>query len=270
MPEQRSALDVGFADFVAVLLVETLESIVAAHTSQEERLAALRAAADLTVEQFASTGITMELLDATAARLFPDGEGGTTLAVGGPVPEAEALTELDVVLGAKDIDDAMLTEAGVTRIREALTLYLAGRQLDAVREVDARGVPRVRVEGGTLRAKLNFTAVDMSPPDADTERPAADKERSAAEATQVSPTVMQPWLAARSAVLSPVTTRLTGSVGERLIAWDSPLQAGVLDSIRRTRLVVSTPTVPAGGGEPEPTSRAEVFGEVEIRFRTEE
>lgn len=258
MPETRSALDVGFADFVAVLLVETLESIVAAHTSQEERLAALRAAADLTVEQFASTGITTELLDATAARLFPDGEGGTTLAVGGPVPEDEALTELGVTLGAKDKDGDRLTQAGATRIREALTLYLARRQLDAVRGAEARGIPRVRVEGGTVRAKLNFSAVDTSPP--------VETERTADPAA--SP--IEPRLAPRGEVLTPITTRLAASVGERLIAWESPLQAGVLDSIRRTRLVVSTPAASASGGEPEPTSRAEVFGEVEIRFRTEE
>jgi hypothetical protein len=260
MPEQRSALDVGFADFVAVLLVETLESIVAAHTSQEERLAALRAAAELSVEQFASTGITMELLDATAARLFPDGEGGTALAVGGPVPQDEALVELEVSLGAKDTDGDRLTEAGVARVREALALYLARRQLDAVREADARGVPRVRVEGGTLRAKLNFTAVDTSTAATDTQR---------SEAEPAAP-VAQPRLAARGEALSPIATRLAGTVGERLIAWESPLQAGVLDSIRRTRLVVSTPSTPTQGGEPGPTSRAEVFGEVEIRFRMEE
>ncbi len=259
MPETRSALDVGFADFVAVLLVETLESIVAAHTSQEERLAALRAAADLSVEQFASTGITTELLDVTAARLFPNGEGGTTLAVGGPVPDDEALTELQVTLRAEDSDGDRLTPAGVTRVREALAFYLARRQLDAVREAEARGVPRVRVEGGTLRAKLNFTAVEAS---------ASGVGEEPAAGPTVSPTA--PRLAPRGEVLGPLTTRLGTSLGERLIAWESPLQAGVLDSIRRTRLVVSTPAAPAGGSEPEPTSRAEGFGEGKIRFRTEE
>ena len=39
--------DVGFAEFVAVLLVETLDSIVASHASQEARLRALDAAADM-------------------------------------------------------------------------------------------------------------------------------------------------------------------------------------------------------------------------------
>ena len=179
MPERVNALDVGFADFVAVLLVETLESIVAAHTSQEERLAALRAAADLTASEFASAAITTELLDATAARLLPDGEGGTTLAVGGPVPPDDALAELDVTLGAKDSDPAGLTAAGVSRIRDAVALYLARRQLDAVREADARGLPRVRVEGGTLRAKLNFTAVDTAAPGPGNERgvPPAETSR---------------------------------------------------------------------------------------------
>ncbi|MEO7131966.1 MAG: hypothetical protein ABIZ07_11370 [Dermatophilaceae bacterium] len=260
MPEQPSALDVGFADFVAVLLVETLESIVAAHTSQEERLSALQAAAGLTVEEFAQTGITTELLDATADRLFPDGEGGSTLAVGGPLPDRDALDELGATLEKRDVKDKTLTASGVDRIREALTLYLARRQLEAFREADARGIPRVRVEGGTLRAKLNFTAVDTSP--RSPER-SVDPEAS---------TTQRAGLAARGGAVTAAANlglgRLPGTVRNQLIAWDSPLQAGILDSIRRTRLVVSTPVVATGGGEPEPTSRTEVFGEVEIRFRT--
>ena len=124
MPEQRNALDVGFADFVAVLLVETLESIVAAHTSQEERLSSLREAASLTVEEFAHTGISDELIDATASQLFPDEGGGTTLMVGGPIPGKDPLEELEVSLRRGDSNDDGLTQAGVTRLREALALLV--------------------------------------------------------------------------------------------------------------------------------------------------
>ena len=258
MPEKRSSFDVGFADFVAVLLVETLESIVAAHTSQEERLASLKAAAALTVEEFAQTGISVELIDITATQLFPDEAGGSTLIIGGAIPGKDALEELGVELRSGDSDKDGLTQAGVSRVREALAVYLARRQLAALKEAETRGVPRVLVEGGTLRAKLNFTAVGTDPP------PTAEAR---AETTDTKPTTGRviPGLSARE--LGILTdTRLR----KNLLAWDTPLQSEVLNSIRRTRLMVSTPLAPSGGGKPEETSKTEVFGEVEIRFRMEQ
>lgn len=247
MPEM-SAVDVGFADFVAVLLVETLDSIVASHTSQEERLRALDAAAELTPEEFAATGITDEVLAAMLAQLFPGGEAGTSLAVGGPVPDEEARAELGLELGDGDVDGGRLTEQGVETVQDAVALYLARRQLGAVREVARRGVPRVLVDGGTLRAKVNFTAVRGVPGDEEEE-----------EATSVAETRFD-------------TTRLTrlgtSSLRGNLVAWDSPIKAGVLDSIRNVRLRVAGPAVP-DAGEPQDEARTQVFGEVEIRFHTE-
>lgn len=257
MPEQRGAFDVGFADFVAVLLVETLESIVAAHTSQEERLASLQAAATLTEQEFAQTGIDTELVDATAAQLFPDGAGGTLLVVGGPVPDEDALQELEVSLERPDTDADGLTQTGVDRLRQGLALYVARRQLAALREAASRGVPRVLVEGGTLRAKLNFTAVEIAAAEA------SDTEPGTAEGDS-GPRVVEPELAERR-LPRIKDTKLRRS----LLAWNTPLQSNVLDSIRRTRLMVSTPVTPADGSKPEETNRAEVFGEVEIRFRME-
>lgn len=53
MPQVQRVTELGFADFVAMLLVETLDAIVASHSSQEERLRALSAAADQDLEDFA-------------------------------------------------------------------------------------------------------------------------------------------------------------------------------------------------------------------------
>ncbi|MFQ4150273.1 hypothetical protein AAGW05_16560 [Arthrobacter sp. LAPM80] len=258
MPEQPSVFDVGFADFVAVLLLETLESIVAAHTSQEERLSSLQEAAELTVEEFAQTGISVELIDMSATQLFPDDGGGTTLLTGGPVPGKDALDELAVTLRRGDTDEGGLTQAGVAHVRKGLALYLARRQLAALKEAQSRGIPRVLVEGGTLRAKLNFTAVDIG---------SRNTSEGRAEPTSEKPPSRQiaPILTARQIPgLSDEKLRST------LLAWDTPLQSDVLNSIRRTRLVVSTPDVLPGGSKPADTSWTEVFGEVEIRFRMEQ
>ncbi len=249
MPETAS--DVGFADFVAVLLVETLDSIVASHTSQAERLRSLEAAAQLTPEEFASTGIADEVLSAMLAQLFPGKDGGTSIVVGGPAPEEDALEELDVTLGGRAVRNGKLTKIGVAKVTKAALLYLATRQLEAVRETQRRGVPRVIVDGGTLRATLNFTAVNNE----DDPRP-----RPTTPPTRPSRT-------------DPLVAR---TVNANLVRFDSPIRAGVLDSIRRLRLNVTSPPVggsngPGGDGGPDgdgPTT-TQVYGEVEIRFRTE-
>ena len=134
---------VGFADFVAVLIVETLDSIVAAHTSQEERMRALDEALDLSVEDFAATAISDDVLATALIQSFPDGKGGTALIVGGPVPPDSTLEELAVKLTGSDVEGTApkqtLTARGVKRVTDALALHLASRQLAALRE--ARGEP---------------------------------------------------------------------------------------------------------------------------------
>ena len=155
----NTVTDVGFAEFVATLLVETLDSIVASHTSQEERLRALESAADLTREEIAATTITAGMVDAAVADLFPDGDGGTTIRTGGPTPGADALDELGIAL--KERPDGLVA-ADVTKVRNAVALFLAARYLESVQEVSRRGVPRVLVDGGTLRAKLAFTTTRVT------------------------------------------------------------------------------------------------------------
>lgn len=71
MPELQRVDELGFADFVAMLLVETLDAIVASHTSQEERLRALASAAEQNIEEFTSS-ITDDIVSAALAQLFPD------------------------------------------------------------------------------------------------------------------------------------------------------------------------------------------------------
>lgn len=201
---------VGFADLVAVLLVETLGSIVAVHTGQEERLVSLQASASLTEDEFAQTGIGVGLLDATAAQLFPDDAGGTTLLAGVPIPGKEALEEFEVSLRRGGTSGEGPAQAGALRVCEGLALYLARRQLAMLSEAGLRAVPRVLVEGGTLRAKLNFTAVDIAP--------AEPSE------TEAEPTVKKPR--DRRVVPDVTDRRLRGITDTRLrrslLAWDIP------------------------------------------------
>lgn len=247
MPEQTRLEEIGFADFVAVLLVETLDSIIAAHTSQEERLRALNESVQMDEEVFAQAGISAEQVYAALVEIFPDPEGGTTVVAGGPAPDKEVLTELGITLPAGSVNQNGLTSTGVTAIENGIRRILAARQLEALREVARRGAPRLVVDRGTLRAKLTFSAQSTgsapapSPGPTPGPTPAPDPQR------PTRPVRVPPGRLAR---------RLT---------WVPPLRSGVLDSVRDVRLKVATPS--AGG--PGSSSSTQVYGEVEISFHTE-
>ncbi|KGN39538.1 hypothetical protein [Knoellia subterranea] len=237
--------DVGFAEFVAVLLVETLDSIVASHASQEDRLRALDAAADLTPEEVAATSITAGMVDLTLVELFPDGKGGTTVAVDGPVPPPESLADLGVDLPSRD---GRLTSKDVGALRNAVALLLARRHLESVQEVRRRGVPRVLVDGGTLRAKLAFSTTRAT-------TPAPTPARAATPGLTPA--------ASRTALSTIPISRIGDLIGPRATV----LRPEVLDGIRDLRLRVRPPAQTTEPGEP--AEKADVFGEIEIRFRTE-
>lgn len=244
MPDSTVS-DVGFAEFVAVLLVETLDSIVASHASQEDRLRALEAAADFTPEQVAATSITAGMVDLTLVELFPDGQGGTTVGVGGATPEEDVLAELEVTVPRRD---GGLTSGDVGTIRNAVALLLARRHLESVQQVRRRGVPRVVVDGGVLRAKLAFTTTRRADP-----TPGPVPRGGSA----LTPAVT------RDVLSSLPVSRIDDLLGPRA----QVLRPEVLDGIRDLRLRVRPPETDPEPGTP--AEKADVFGEIEIRFRTE-
>lgn len=243
MPDTPAVADVGFADFVAVLLVETLDSIVAAHSSQEDRRRAVEESAAMTPEEFAATAVPDAVVAAALSRTFPGTDGGTALVVGGAVPRKDVLADLGVTLADGDLEGRRLTAAGVARVTEAVRLAIAHDQLESIREIARRGMPKVVVDGGTLRSKLTFSTV-----------------RSATTPTATPAAAPRPPAPA-------VTPSVRVGALDRLVTMRPVLSASVLDSIRDLRLTVRPPTAddPATPG----TTRADVYGEVEIRFHTE-
>lgn len=243
MPALHRVTELGFADFVAMLLVETLDAIVASHSSQEERLRALGAAADQSLDDFAEN-IDEEVLEATLAELFPDGSGATSVLDHGEVPPAAELAALGVVLTRAAVKDGNLTAAGVAQVRKGVRAHLARTHWESLQEVAHQGVPRVRVDGGVLRSKLTFSALHRE------------------EEEPVDP----------GAPGTRTVARVPGGLATSSRAM--LLQRGVLDSIAKTRLTVR-PAALAGGGGPvedpggEQQASATIYGEVEIRFHTE-
>lgn len=251
MPELQRVDELGFADFVAMLLVETLDAIVASHTSQEERLRALASAAEQNIEEFTSS-ITDDIVSAALAQLFPDGKGGTAVEEGAAPPSREDLDAIGIALVRGDVEGSneVLTARGVRRIAEGVRLHLAQSNLESIRRVALGGVPRVRVDGGVLRSKLTFSAMRRA------ESP-SEKVTPAGGIGRVSSLPL---------------------LSESRFAYVPILQKGLLDSIASTRLTVSPaltrPPVgggsgSTGGGSNTQESNATIYGEVEIHFHTE-
>lgn len=269
MPQMQRVSELGFADFVAMLLVETLDAIVASHSSQEERLRALNAAADQDLEDFTAT-IADEIVEGTLAELFPDGSGGTAVVEGGQVPPVTDLTTLGIVLTRAAVKAGRLTSAGVSQIRDAVRAQLARTHWESLQEVARHGVPRVRVDGGVLRSKLTFSALSRtasSEPDVPDE-PGRPETPPGPAASGTRTVTRVPVVPDREVLVRDLPTGWPLASPRQALL----LQRGVLDSIARTRLTVR-PALPAGGGSQEPPageeSTATIYGEVEIRFHTE-
>lgn len=259
MPQVQRVTELGFADFVAMLLVETLDAIVASHSSQEERLRALSAAADQDLEDFA-VNIADEIVEGTLAELFPDGSGGTAVVTGGQVPPVADLTTLGIVLTQAAVKAGKLTAAGVSQIREAIRARLARTHWESLQEVARHGVPRVRVDGGVLRSKLTFSALSRTAQD-EPEEPTGPAPSGTRTVTRV------PGLLDRVLPQDALPSGLLATPRQALL-----LQRGVLDSIAKTRLTVRPAALAGGDSQDSPTgeeSTATIYGEVEIRFHTE-
>ncbi|MDN5558645.1 MAG: hypothetical protein L0G23_04315, partial [Ruaniaceae bacterium] len=149
MPELQRVDELGFADFVAMLLVETLYAIVSSHTSQEERLRALASAAEQNIEEFTSS-ITDDIVSAALAQLFPDGKGGTAVEEGAAPPSREDLDAIGIALVRGDVEGSneVLTARGVRRIAEGVRLHLAQSNLESIRRRGRGGGPPRRGAGG--------------------------------------------------------------------------------------------------------------------------
>jgi hypothetical protein len=249
--------ELGFAEFVTTLIAETFASIVAAQTDQEQRHAELLAAAEADVETFARTSVDDPSVDAALAQLFPDPEHGHAARIDAPYrpgdPDAGTSEEppfeerLGVTLDRDDYvvsENSRLKPSGVEKIRAAAALRIAAQQQIVLRETMRRGVPRVLVDSGHVTAKLTFS---ISPPQA-----------AAAPATPEPTTVSR----ARNLLVPLEPLSRIGFIRPERLEEIGHLRPEVLDKVR---LVVRQ----ADERAPETGRlRADVFGEVEVTFKT--
>jgi hypothetical protein len=147
-----------------------------------------------------------------------------------------------------DEERGTLLEEGEQALRAAARRLLAERQLQVVRDLAERGLPRVVVDAGRITAKLTFEALQYRD-----QQEVAQEEREAEAASSE---------ASASGLAGIRTFRPTIMAGRLPHLRHTTV---VPEALRDVRLRVRTadPRAPSG-----PTARANVYGEVELTFRT--
>jgi hypothetical protein len=175
MPDIPVPVEIEFADFIARLITETSEAVIAAQSEQEYRYSEITATATLDAGEFAARYITDQEVDEELAQLFPSNQPDQPHAifVGAPYkPGATGVNEspnLTAALGltpehadlhtARAGQPATLTASAVSKIRHATRLRLATAHLAILRKTVARGFPLVAVDSGRINAKVSLELV---------------------------------------------------------------------------------------------------------------
>ena len=238
--------DLGFSEFIAKLISETFTAVTEAALEQERRYAQLSAAAALPLEEFLDAFVEDADVDRALLERFPppgDGEGGnpnlSSAAAGQPyTPATDESAEEPALLEqlGLEVDPREVTKAGnigsalAARIREAVALELGRQEWEIARAIVQRGVPRVIVDSGHIMAKQTYRVVKAS----DEPEPPAP-----------APAVL-PVRTARLPLTSPILV-------------DKILRPAI-----RPDLVLRVTSPRANG----PVAQGDIYGEVEIRFKT--
>ncbi|GEM_PF-1276704 len=246
--------DLGMAEFVAGLISETFEAITASVEDQMKRESELRAAVVLTPQQFrkqffSDEKILTQITDESLEQLFGVAADGKNCiqpnAFYRPATKVDAelpavYEALQITLEEGDEKDFMgaesggyqFTAQGVKKIREAVINNEVVMQQDTLRQLLNRGFPRILVDSGKILSKVSFSLVTN-----ETETPAS---------AEISPT------------------------GKAIIA--SRLQLVSRLGLKRSNLVnpalqfkIKTADATADSTQ---TSTANLYGEVEIHFKT--
>lgn len=179
MPTINLPSEIGFAEFVSMLIGEVFDSVVAADVAQEQRRAELHDDASLSLSVASERLVDEPEVDARLASLFPSPVAGVPHGIfpgaryqpaGREITEEPRFSDTLGVSLVSNLDydteaggGQVLTADGVAKIRNATRLLLAGARLDALGRIAARGHPRVVVDSGRVRATLSLRLDQTNP-----------------------------------------------------------------------------------------------------------
>ncbi|MGD6934629.1 MAG: hypothetical protein ACQCN5_10525 [Candidatus Bathyarchaeia archaeon] len=172
------ATELGFAEFASTLISETLNAVVTSILTQEKQAAELEKQTLLSPEEYAKENLTDEIVRAEIMRLFPSSTGkeeksavdvGEPYTVSKETGESPAINEKTGYKIAKtDVTPSTqnmlyINQTGYNNIYSAVRLTLAAQHLALLRQVIARGIPRVYVDNGHIKSKLMLRLENQSP-----------------------------------------------------------------------------------------------------------
>lgn len=239
MPDEVAPVEVGFSDFTAKLIMDVFDAVVGAQLTQEHRLAGLTSAAQLPLDAFAARFVTDEEVGDELAELFPgdSAEHPTSIHLGAPYQPVT--------------DD----EAEWPAVYEVLGLRLGRSDYSRRGErisFNSRGVERVESAVRELLATERYEGVQ--------EMVRRGVPRVVADSGRVSSKLTYQVREVEGATDEPAAERRApaGSMA-RLVPLPEPAQLAELQLVVR----------PADERAPQNQElRVDVFGEVEITFRT--
>lgn len=162
--------ELGFSEFVSLLVTDTLDAVISSLLEQEKRIAQIQQTILITPAEFGRRYISDEVVRAEILQIFPSEEGNDKSTVDngsvyfparGEKKEAPAVFELtgysmaegDYQKGTKTF---VITQEGYENIANAIRERLASHQMDSLRVLASRGIPRIYIDHGIIKAKLNF------------------------------------------------------------------------------------------------------------------
>lgn len=259
MANVDTPVEVGFAEFVARLMSEVFDSVITSQVDQEQRYAEMYAAASLSEDEYGRRNISDEEVAAELTALFPprreDEDRDSAVYAGSfyqPAGSGESESPpLEAVLGItldknnlREKDGRFfLTPSAVDMVAGATRKLMAARLLGVVKQIMARGLPRVVVDSGRVNGKLTFhlTTGDETQSSVETEGPGI---------TAAAPPVMP-----RAAIV-------------RAFPFDG---MNKVFTIPKARILPNVKVMVKQADDRSPQSsqvKANVYGEVEITFKT--
>ena len=160
--------EMGFAEFASTLISETLSAVVTSMLNQEEQIAKLQQQSLLSPEQYANENLTDEVVRNEVMQLFPSSESGkSAVDEGEPYKPGKETAEYPAIydktgykITKEDITvkdrKAVITSIGYAHILETTRQALARRQLEVLKTVISRGIPRVYVDNGHITSKMTL------------------------------------------------------------------------------------------------------------------
>ncbi|MCL2642490.1 MAG: hypothetical protein FWD52_03110 [Candidatus Bathyarchaeota archaeon] len=175
------SIELDFAEFTSTLISETLSAIITSTLTQEKQAAQLEQQLALSPEEYAKENLTKEHIETEIAQLFPPTTNGkkSSIEIGEPYTLNEETGETPAInkkigytITREDISEVkrsdnqiqkVINPTGYNHIYEATKKTISTQQLELIKQIVTRGIPRVYINDGHIKTKLLLRLENQTP-----------------------------------------------------------------------------------------------------------